>query len=207
MSSAWDDFENVCVSHGHVVMHEPSKRLYAQEPVYLKNQGGYVDRYYAVDCGVDHPQVTLEFYDTGDVIYVTREDVWDSHVTMVQRTDAQYAAALQKMMVHPGCQVIIPPEAASYHVELTNGGIWVTLADNAVSEGIHTVSTLLSKRKVIINRDMCPRLCKAIPAYSWDPKAAKLGNEEPLKVNDDEMDALRYGLHGKITPWRVASGA
>jgi PBSX family phage terminase large subunit len=189
---AWDDNLNTCTNK--------------TEPIWLKNAGGYVDRWYSIDPGVSHSQVTLEFYDTGDVIYVTREDVWDSSVTLNQRTDAQYAAALQKFMVHPGCQVILPPEAASYKTELLHRGLWVSEADNSVGEGIHTVSTLLSKRKVIINKDMCPRLYKAIPAYAWDAKAAKLGKEEPLKVNDDEVDALRYGLHGKITPWRVASG-
>ena len=187
---AWDDALNTCTN--------------ATEPIWLKNQGGYVDRYYAIDPGVDHPQATLEFYDTGDIIYVTREDVWDSHVTMVQRTDGQYADALEKFMVNPSCQVLVPPEAASFKAELISRGIWCTEADNAVNDGIHTVSTLLARRKLIVNRDMCPKLAQAIPVYSWDAKAAKLGDEKPMKKNDDEVDALRYGLHGKIPKYRVA---
>ena len=174
------------------------------EPMWLKNIGRRADKFYSVDCGVDHPNVTLEFVDTGDVIYVTREDVWDSRITMRQRTDGQYADALEVFMGGRSHQVIVPPEAASYRAELASRGFWCTAADNAVSEGIHTVSTLLSRRKVLINADECPRLVKAIPAYAWDDKAAKLGEEAPKKINDDEVDALRYGLHGKILAFRVS---
>ena len=176
------------------------------EPVWLKNIGRKADKYYAVDPGVDHPQVTLELVDTGDIIYVTREDVWDSRITMRQRTDGQYADALEVFMGGRGHQVIVPPEAASYRAELASRGFWCTSAENAVSEGIHTVSTLLSRRKIMINADECPRLVKAIPAYAWDDKAAKLGDEAPKKINDDEVDALRYGLHGKILSFRVSGG-
>jgi hypothetical protein len=125
---------------------------------------------------------------------------------MRQRTDAQYADALLQFMVNRGCQVLVSPEAASYKAELASRGIWVTDADNAVVEGIHTVSTLLARRKVIVNKDACPRLAMAIPVYSWDAKAAKLGDEAPMKKNDDEVDALRYGLHGKVPQWRLSGG-
>jgi PBSX family phage terminase large subunit len=189
-SSAWNENLNTCTNK--------------TEPIWLKNAGGYTDRWYAIDAGVDHPQVTLEFYLSKDnVIYVTREDVWDSRARMQQRTDGQYADALEKFMGNRDHQVILPPEAASYREELSQRGFWVVAADNSVSDGIHTVSTLLHRRKVIINKDACPRLHKAIPAYSWDPKAAKLGDEAPLKQNDDEADALRYGLHGKLPSWFV----
>lgn len=189
---AWDDALNTCTNK--------------TEPVWLKNAGGFIDHYFAVDPGVDHPQCTYEFYDTGDILYVTREDVWDSRITMRQRTDGQYADALEIMMGGRNCQVIVPPEAASYKAELASRGFWVTDAENAVSEGIHTVSTLLCRRKLVVNKDECPRLYKAIPAYSWDDKAARLGDEAPKKVNDDEVDALRYGVHGKIPAWRVSGG-
>jgi PBSX family phage terminase large subunit len=199
---AWDEVENCC---GNASRKMPDGRVIPQEPIWLKNPGGYVDRYYAVDPGVDHPQVTIEFYDTGDVVYATREDVWDSRKTMVQRTDGQYASALLKFMASPNDQVLVPPEAASYKAELISRGIWVTDADNAVNDGIHTVSTMLARRKLVINVDMCPRLAASIPVYSWDAKAAKLGDEQPAKKFDDEVDALRYGLHGKVPRWRLVA--
>lgn len=199
---AWDDKLNTCTDATQPV----GVTVAAPRNQQRGNPVNYVDRWYSIDPGVDHPQATYEFHDNGDVVYVTREDVWDSHVTNKQRTDAQYADALEEFMGGRGFQVILPPEAASYRAELVSRGFWVTTADNAVSEGIHTVSTMLSRRKLVINKDQCPRLYKAIPAYAWDDKAAKLGNEEPKKVNDDEVDALRYGIHGKIMQHRVVGG-
>ena len=203
---AWDDALNTCAMKARVEVINGQDCKIREQPIGLLGTGGHVDRYYAIDPGVDHPQVTLELYDDGHTVWVTREDVWDSRLTMRQRTDGQYADALETFMGSRNHQVILPPEAASYKAELASRGFWVTDADNSVAEGIHTVSTMLQTRRLIINRDGCPRLCKSIPSYAWDDKAARAGDEAPKKVNDDEVDALRYGLHGKIPVWRVAGG-
>jgi PBSX family phage terminase large subunit len=176
------------------------------EPIQLKNAGGFVDRWYSIDPGVDHVQAHLEFYDDGDVIWVTREQRWDSRIQLRQKTDGQYCDDLEEFMGGRGYQVILPPEAASLRAELNLRGFWVTEADNSVIKGIHTVSTLLSRRKLRINKDECPELAKRVPTYAWDAAAAKRGEEQPLKVEDDDCDALRYGVHGKIPAWRVSGG-
>jgi PBSX family phage terminase large subunit len=200
---SWDDELNTCGHTERVERINGRNIKIRAEPITLKNAGGFTDRWYSVDAGVDHPQVHLEYYDDGDVIYVTREQVWDSRIEMRQKTDGQYADDLEQFMGGRKHRVIVPPEAASFRAELILRGFWVTDADNAVSEGIHTVSTLLSRRKLVINRDGCPRLVKRIPTYAWDEKASKRGEEAPLKFEDDEPDALRYGVHGKVHPWRL----
>lgn len=167
-------------------------------------RGGHVDHWFAIDPGVDHPQVHLEFYDDSETVWVTREQVWDSKETRRQKTDGQYADDLEEFGAM-GFEVRLPPEAASLRAELRLRGFWVADADNGVAEGIHTVSTMLARRTLRISKTGCPRLCKRLPQYAWDDKAAKRGEEGPLKVNDDEVDALRYGVHGKILPYRLAS--
>ena len=146
----------------------------------------------------------LEFYDDSETVWVTREQVWDSKETRRQKTDGQYADDLEEFGAM-GFEVRLPPEAASLRAELQMRGFWVVDADNSVAEGIHTVSTMLARRTLRISKTGCPRLCKRLPQYAWDDKAAKRGEEGPLKVNDDEVDALRYGVHGKILPYRLAS--
>ena len=189
---SWDDRLNTCTDK--------------TEPIQLKNTGGFIDRWYSIDAGVDHPQCHLEFYDDGDIVWVTREQRWDSRKELRQKTDGQYCADLELFMGGRGYQVIVPPEAASLRAELNLRGFWVTDANNAVTEGIHTVSTLLSRRKLRINKDQCPELAKRIPTYAWDTAAAKRGEEQPLKVEDDDCDALRYGVHEKIPAWRMMGG-
>ena len=175
------------------------------EPIGLRNAGGFVDHWYSVDAGVDHVQSHLEYYDDGDVIWVTREQRWDSRKEMRQKTDRQYIDDLIEFGAEK-YQILIPPEAASLKAEAVQRGLWVTDADNSVNEGIHTVSTLLARRKLRISQRGCPELTRRVPSYAWDGKAAKLGIEKPLKVEDDDNDSLRYGVHGKIPQWRVTGG-
>lgn len=174
----------------------------APEPVGLRSAGGHVDHWFAIDPGVDHVQAHLEFYDDGDTIWVTREQRWDSRKELRQKTNGQYVDDLIAFGAER-FQVIVPPEAAAMKAELTQKGLWVTDADNEVTPGIHTVSTLLSRRKLKVSLRGCPELAKRIPNYSWDDKAAKIGKEQPKKIEDDDCDAFRYGVHGKIPQWRV----
>jgi PBSX family phage terminase large subunit len=186
---------------------DPQANTYtnAQRPIGLLNQGGYIDHWFSVDVGTDHPQVYCEFYDDGKRIWLERTWRHDSRKVLKQLTNGQYADALETFMgdAGRGCEVRLPPEAAAFRAELVQRGIWVVDAVNDVEPGIHTVSTLLAQRNLVINVDQCNGLERMIPNYAWDEKAAKRGIEQPLKQNDDDVDSMRYGLHSKIPQWRL----
>lgn len=203
---SWSDAGNCYADNARAATIGGQKVSYPAVPVGLRGPGGYIDKWYAVDCGVDHPQVYGEFYDDGDVVWLDRVWRWDSRKEMRQLTDAQYADALEEFMGGRAGEVRVPPEAASFKTELTQRGFWVVDADNEVMEGIHTVSTLLSRRKLLVNVDHCQEMEKRIPNYAWDEKAALRGVEQPLKKEDDDVDMLRYGVHGKIPQWRLTGG-
>lgn len=203
---AWCEAEN---TYADAARPNPTGEfVYKARPLGLENAGGHVDHWFSIDVGVDHPQVYGEFFDDGKTVWVDRTWRWDSRKEMRQLTDAQYADALEKFMTprFRGCEIILSPEAASFRAELQQRGLYVRSADNSVIEGIHTVSSLLATRRLMVNVDHCNGLEKAIMNYAWDDKAAKLGDEQPLKVNDDDVDMLRYGVHGKIPQWRVSAG-
>lgn len=172
-------------------------------PIGLHNAGGSQDRWISIDVGVDHPQVYLEFLDDGETIWVAKEYFWDSRAEMRQKTDGQYADDLEKFMGER-CEIRIPPEAASFKAELLLRSHWVVNANNEVTEGISTVASLFAKRKLRIHRK-CTNLRRSVELYAWDPKAALRGIEQPLKIDDDPADALRYGVHKKIPNYRFAS--
>ncbi len=201
---AWDDQANTFAPTAR--LSDNGKFAHRARPVGLLGPGGHTDRWYAIDAGVDHPQVHGEFYDDGDTIWLNRTQRWDSRKESRQKTDGQYADDLEEFMGGKEFLVIVPPEAASLKAELTQRGFWTRDADNAVSAGIHTVSTLLHRRKLLINVDGCNGMEKRIPAYAWDSKAAKRGEEQPIKVDDDDVDMLRYGVHGVLPAWRVNGG-
>jgi PBSX family phage terminase large subunit len=201
---SWDEQGNTYADEPRL---EPKGQFkYAARPRGLENAGGHTDHWFAVDPGVDHPQVYGEFFDDGKIVRVDRVWRWDSRKEMRQLTDAQYADALEKFMTprFRGCEIRLPPEAASFRAELKSRGLFVREADNSVKEGIHTVSSLLATRRLLINVDHCEGLEKKILAYAWDDAARKRGDEEPLKVQDDDVDMLRYGVHSKIPQWRVS---
>src|SRR5208283_574991 len=150
----------------------------------------------------------------------------DSHTqaTIFQKTDAQYADDLEDFLaarfnhqtgrwekgvrgsaLAGDAQVIVPPECASFETELTQRGIWNADADNSVMDGISTVSSMMSRGLLKIHKDNCPRLVARLLTHVWDKQAAARGVEQPLKKEDDEPDALRYGVQTKVgaNPWRL----
>ena len=68
-------------------------------------------------------------------------------------------------------------------------------ANNSVIEGITYLAELFKNDKIFIN-EKCKKLLSEIYEYSWNDRTRK---EEPLKENDDSIDALRYCLYSKKT--------
>lgn len=164
----------------------------------------------AVDYGTTNPCVFLDVWDDGETVWVHREWRWDSRSQEAQRsgnpqkTDAQYADAMQEFMgTDPAkqCTVVVDPSAASFITELRGRGIMVKSATNDVLDGIRVVSALLARRRVKINRN-CTGLIAEMNSYVWDDKAAERGEEKPVKQKDHGPDALRYYCNTILPKWR-----
>jgi len=98
--------------------------------------------------------------------------------------------------------VFVDPAAASFKLQLFQDGLTnVANGHNTVLPGIRTLSSLLSTRLLLVS-DRCEKLITQLPGYAWDPKATAKGKDEPIKVNDHEVDALRYAVHSSRALWR-----
>jgi len=163
------------------------------------------ERYIAVDYGTTNPCVFLDIYDDGDTIWVDDEYYWDSKVQGRQKTDSEYGADMLCFINNGSahCAVVCDPSAASFIAELKSKDIYVVPADNTVIEGIRNTSTLIAKRKIKVHKTRCQGLIKDAGVYSWDEKAAVLGNEKPVKNNDHRLDALRYYVMTILANWRI----
>lgn len=73
--------------------------------------------------------------------------------------------------------------------EFKNYGINAHNANKEVSSGINSVASLLKTEQLYIGHNHT-MLLKEIQGYKFKP-----GTEEPVKENDDNCDALRYGIH------------
>jgi PBSX family phage terminase large subunit len=173
-----------------------------------------VRRWLAV--GVDYGTVTpfsalLIGQGDDDRLYVASEYRHDSKVARRQLTDAQYSTGVQDWLAnykHAGGQGVQPewlfidPSAASFMTQLWADGVpGVARALNDVKDGIRSVSVALGSGLVSVHRS-CAGLLSELPSYAWDDKAAKKGEDKPLKINDHSVDALRYGLHSTAHDWR-----
>ena len=63
-------------------------------------------------------------------------------------------------------------------------------ANKAVASGIEEVAYLFHNNKLFIYSKGVDWFPKEIYSYVWNPKTG-----EPVKLNDDVMDALRYGIY------------
>ncbi len=72
-------------------------------------------------------------------------------------------------------------------------------ADNDVNEGIIKTISLLKDGQLFICSE-CTNLIREMESYVWHPKCAEKGEDEPYKMNDHSVDALRYVLNTHKPP-------
>jgi PBSX family phage terminase large subunit len=162
-----------------------------------------------VDYGTSVPMVFLMIgvhypHHGKPIAWVERECYYDPVTAMAYKTDSEHAVSLMKFLNlrdHrdvPISAIYCDPSAASFRTECAKCGIRairdIDCADNAVVDGISTVSTLLATGRLWIH-ERCEQTLTEFGGYVWDPKAQLRGEDAPKKQGDHAMDALRYALH------------
>lgn len=183
-----------------------------------------LDRWHvAIDDGTAGTFVALlGGFDEHNRLHVASEFRWNAKERQRQLTDTQKSEmvrawlnacaegtwrydghALPKL---EGCnlprRIHVDPSATSLIRQLELDG-WrgtVTKARNDVADGLRYVSSLLCLDAIQVHASAAG-LRREIPGYVWDPKAAKRGEEKPLKVDDHSCDSLRYLAFGTHREW------
>jgi PBSX family phage terminase large subunit len=164
-------------------------------------------RVVGIDYGTNNPTCFLDFgitdeVDAGPRVWSEREYYYDSHQAGRQKDDAAYAVDFADFVGRRvyDC-VIYDPSALSLKLaiqrELARRGLSLEFraADNDVLAGIQTQSRMLLDGSYRVGMG-CLQTRADYGAYVWDPRAAaKLGRDQPLKVNDHTKDVERYVLH------------
>lgn len=150
-------------------------------------------------------------------LYVVDEWRHDAKATGRQMTDVEYAQGIRSWLadldpesntiesIAPGARrpwrMVVDPSASSFITQLHREGMSPHLANNAVADGIRSVASLMSAGLLRVH-PRCNGLIAEIPGYVWDPKAALIGEDKPVKANDHSADALRYGVMATTSWWR-----
>ena len=155
-----------------------------------------------VDYGTRHPFAAVLVGVAEGKLWVADEWVHDGQATKVQLAPTQYSTRVREWLGPRRPEgVYVDPAAADFNRQLwVDGMAGVTRADNDVAPGIRTIAGLLSAGKLQVSA-RCERLIQGLPGYAWDEKAALTGVDKPIKVGDDEADALRYGVHSSKWVW------
>jgi PBSX family phage terminase large subunit len=160
-----------------------------------------------VDYGTRNPFVALLVGVAQGKLWVVDQWRYDSTKGMGQMTSVQYSAALGTWLGDRRPEYIyVDPSAADFRQQLFNDGFHgVVGADNDVVGGIRTVASLLSAGKLLV-ADTVTGLRSTFPGYVWDPKAALIGVDKPVKVDDHDLDAVRYAIESSAWRWRNIIG-
>ena len=178
----------------------------AEAPLWKEDE---VRRYaLSIDYGTMNAFAALLWELHGGVWYAVRGYYYSGRDTGIQKTDEEYAQALDKMLAdvfkwqeehlvygsREKLETIIDPSAASFITLLRKRGKYkVRHATNDVADGIRETATALKTGLVKIC-ECCKDTLNEIQGYVWDETVI---NDAPVKVNDHAMDALRYFVKTK----------
>jgi PBSX family phage terminase large subunit len=131
---------------------------------------------------------------TGKKVWVEKEFFWDHKKRGRQLAPSEYADAIEKMIdgYYVKC-VYMDPSAVYFKQELSRRKIHVSQTNNDVLHGIGALCDAFKNGWLTIV-DECTNLIREIEGYVWDDKKCKLGEDEPMKVDDHAVDALRYAI-------------
>jgi len=159
---------------------------------------GTVNPFSAIMIGLTRP-----YEQVGPKLVATREYRHDPGEQMRQLSDVHLSAELRRWIGADRPEwIAVDPSAAGFKRQLFDDGLTnVVNADNAVMDGIRLVQSLLATGRLLVHAS-CHGLIDEIGGYSWDPAAQARGHDQPLKVDDHSVDALRYGINTTRQLWQ-----
>ena len=145
--------------------------------------------YISCDYGTLNPTSMGLWGRRGNVWYRVKEYYYDGRAARAQKTDGEYADALERLAGgRPIRAVVADPSAASFLTELRRRGWRVRRADNQVLSGIRLTARLLKEGRLVICKG-CDDAVREFSLYRWEDKGER---DQPRKEHDHAMDEIRY---------------
>jgi len=141
---------------------------------------------YGLDFGYNNPSALVQVAIKDQNIY-TKELIYKSYLTNAQLIEEAKTKEI-------GDNIIYADSAEPQRIEeFRTAGFNIRPADKEVGKGIDAVKT----RAWYITKDSV-NTQKEAKSYSWKEKDGK-ALDEPVKVNDHDMDAIRYAVHTHLS--------
>jgi phage terminase large subunit len=145
------------------------------------------DIVYGLDFGYNHPTALVKVGFLDNKIYVD-EALYESKLT-----NDDLAYVIKTMGITRSTEIFCDTARPESIEEIRRAGLNVKPAEKAVYEGIQIIK---SRQLFVTARST--NIIKEIKSYKW--KIDKDGRvlDEPVKFNDDAMDAMRYGVFSRL---------
>ena len=145
-----------------------------------------------VDWGWTKPGVILVLSMYPDGAMAVREEVYET-----EKQPAWWAAEAVRLRDACGILCFFCDPSEPDNIALMAEHVAAEAANNAVIPGITLVAGAFNDGLLYVSPE-CPRTISELQSYSWKERKGEVRNDEPEKVGDHAMDALRYarmGLH------------
>ncbi len=139
-----------------------------------------------VDWGFGHPSAIVALARYGKDTAYALSEMYERNLTPDKMRDR----ILQFCNAYPVYMVACDPSRPDMIAYCQEVGIPATEADNTVEAGIARVQLRLENMTLIFSPET-PNLIREMQSYIWKENSIK---EQPKKVMDDTVDALRYAI-------------
>ena len=136
---------------------------------------------YGLDFGYNHPTALMRVYWCDGEIYI-EPVVYESYLTT-----SELIERFKQLNIEPNTDILADYSRPEIIAEMQNAGFNVNNANKNVKSGINAVKTF----KVWCQQD--DNLKKEYENYKWKKVGDNI-TDEPVKLYDDAMDAVRYAV-------------
>lgn len=161
----------------------PDEIIYNKYNIYHNNDIIYDEIIYGLDFGYNHPTALIECKIKENNVYIN-EKIYESHLTI-----DDIIIKMNNLNIDKKKFIICDNSRPEYILSLKKAGYNAINANKNIYEGIMTVK----KYNLFINYNS-KNVIKEIKGYSWKKKNNMI-IDEPVKINDDAMDAIRYAIY------------
>jgi phage terminase large subunit len=139
---------------------------------------------YGLDFGYNHPTALVKVTEH-DAKFYAEQLIYESHMT-----NQQLIERLKQLNINRKAEIFADYSRPESIREIYLAGFNIKDAVKDVKKGIDSV-----KSKELYIHEGSVDLIKELRSYSWKKDRNEKLLEEPIKINDDACDALRYCIH------------
>ena len=143
----------------------------------------YDEIIYGLDFGYNHPTALVKVFIKENQCFV-QQLIYKRHLTTADLIDE-----LEKVIENKAKIIFGDSAEPKTITEIARHGFNIRRSDKAVKKGIDK----LKSTEIIIDKKSVD-LLKEIKSYRWKQDKNGITIDEPVKVNDDLMDAMRYAI-------------